>query len=142
VAASLALLGSGTATPSPTNCKPVQLRLPDGSVVAVQHWADVACEVASWLSTSRELPVPFASSRNSRRWFVNREPVHRGGTLFTGGGRCFTAGGAEAWLDTHRNSLGLTAALAALVKACGRSPEEFLVTYHSGTDSQGDRQRG
>jgi hypothetical protein len=109
------------------NNKPKALVVPDGLVVDIDRWVDLASEALNWLAARRRLPpVPFRGLRGGHRWFLNSTPTHENGDEMTY--RTAEVDGQTIYMDVHRSSSNMVKCLCALCEAAGVPPSGFVVT--------------
>ncbi len=107
--------------------RPIALETPDGKLVAVRYWVDIAEQAVHWLlQQSRPMPIPFEHSRPTR-WFVNNNPVHkrkeqraRFATISTNG--------KTVYMDKDREGREFLKDIHALCLAMQIPPEGFRIT--------------
>ncbi len=64
--------------------KPVGVVFPDGAMVPVQRWRELAWEVVRWVGNRHSIPIPFRGSAGGKIYFLNSQPVHQDGSSMHG----------------------------------------------------------
>ena len=56
--------------------KPLEIRFPDGSTIAVKHWYDIPCHAANWLNQQVRLDETGIPLQKGNRYIISASPVH------------------------------------------------------------------
>ena len=107
--------------------KPIRIRTPDGTLIDVKTWVDIAEGVVSWLLLQPlDLPLPFEAKR-STRWFLNNEKVHRRSDLRPDFKK-ITVNSKTVYMDGDCSADLFISEIYALCLRMRIAPDEFHVT--------------
>lgn len=89
-----------------TGKRPRSVSFPDGSVLLIRTWADLAQEVIRFLMVCHQLPdVPFCGRTRGGSYFLNTSPQHQDRPMRAC--RRVENAGREIYIDTNRSGVDL-----------------------------------
>lgn len=104
--------------------KPLGIRFPDGSTIAVKHWYDIPCHTVNWLNEQAKLDETDIPLRKGNRYIISDSTVHPSRRDFTSPQKI-----GQFYLEAKYNPAELVKNANLIIEKMGKgvNPEQFSV---------------
>ena len=106
--------------------KPLEIRFPDGSTIAVSHWYSILYTAANWLNQQGRLDETGSPIQKGRRYIISDSPIHPSGADFKSSREI-----GRFYLDVRDKPANLVKSANLIIERIGKgvSPGQFSVRW-------------